>query len=208
VKLLRGVDPKAEYWALVGNPPLLALTPSVVNDCTEDVAEMRVPATVPYSAGVKDVGGVPSELGSGRLEVDTGGKDIVKVVDGVGATNVTMTEDNAILGDLVEPDGVGRGLGGGGGGGGGGEAGLFETPVPGRGLWLVEDASSSVLVVARSGPFWFPSGPGGPFLFPSRPGAVGFAGSRTVRGSGKDGGLVGLWLLGRSIVLPSFRSDL
>jgi hypothetical protein len=61
VKLLRGVasvgneasevaedgDPKPEYWTLVGDPTLLALASSVVNDCTEDVAEMRVPATVP-----------------------------------------------------------------------------------------------------------------------------------------------------------------
>ena len=86
------------------------------------------------------MGGIPGKLGSGRLEVDTGGKDVVEVVGGVGAINVTM----------------------------------------------------SVLVAAPGGPFWFPSGPGGPFLFPSRPGAVGFAGSRTVRGSGKGGGLVGL----------------
>ena len=62
MKLLREVDPKTEYWALVGNPTLLALTPSVVNDFTEDVAEMRVPATVPLTAGVKDVGGVSDEL--------------------------------------------------------------------------------------------------------------------------------------------------
>jgi hypothetical protein len=47
VKLLCGVDPKTEYWALVGNPTLLALIPSAVNDFTEDVAEMRDPATVP-----------------------------------------------------------------------------------------------------------------------------------------------------------------
>jgi hypothetical protein len=137
------------------------------------------------------VGGVPGELGSGWLEVDTGGKDVVEVVDGVGVTNVTMTEDNVISGDLVEPDDVGRGVGEEGAGGeAGGEAGLSETPGPDGGLWLVEDTSSSVLVAARGGPFWFPSGPGGPFLFPSRPGAFVFAGSRTVRGSGKGGGLV------------------
>jgi hypothetical protein len=47
VRLLCGVDPKTEYWALVGNPMLLAVTPSVVNDFTEDVAEKRVPETVP-----------------------------------------------------------------------------------------------------------------------------------------------------------------
>ena len=132
---------------------------------------------------------VTGELGSGRLEVDTGGNDVVEVVDGVGATNVTMTEDNVISGDLAEPDDVGRGVGeeeveG--------EAGLSETPVPDGGLWLVEDASSSVLVAVRGGPFWFPSGPGTPFLFPSRPGAFEFAASRTERGSGKGGGLVGL----------------
>jgi hypothetical protein len=108
----------------------------------------------------------------------------VEVVGGVGATNVTMTEDNVISGDLVEPDDVGRGVGG--------EAGLSETPVPGGRLWLVEDASSSVLVAAWGGPFWFPSGPGGPFLFPFKPGAFEFAGCRTVRGSGKGGGLMGL----------------
>jgi len=146
------------------------------------------------------VGGVPGELRSGQLEVDTWGKDVVEVVDGVGATSVTMTEDDVILGDLVEPDDVGRvvgegaggGAGGVAGGGAGGETGLFETPFFGGGLWLVEDASSSVLVATRGGPFWFPAGPGGPFLFASRPGAFGFAGSRTVRGSGKGGGLVGL----------------
>lgn len=114
------------------------------------------------------MGGVLGELGSGRLEVDTGGKDVVEV---------------------VEPDDVGRGVGG---EEAGGEAGLSETPVPDEGLWLVEDTSSSVLVAARGGPFWFPSGPGGPFLFPSRPGAFRFTGSRMVRGSGKGGGLVGL----------------
>jgi hypothetical protein len=135
------------------------------------------------------MGGVLGGLGSGRLEVDTGGKDVVDMVDEVGATNVTMTEDNVILGDLVEPDDVGRGVGG---EGAGGEAGLPETPAPDGGLWLVEDASSSALVAAPGGPFWFPSGPGGPFLFPSRPGAFGVGGSRTVRGSGKGGGLVGL----------------
>jgi hypothetical protein len=107
----------------------------------------------------------------------------VEVVDGVGATNVTMTEDNVISGDLVEPDDVGRAVG---------EEELCETPVPDGGLWLVEDASSSVLVVVAGGPFWFPSGPGGPFLLFCRPGAFGFVGSRTVRGSGKGGGLVGL----------------
>jgi hypothetical protein len=47
VKLLHGVDPTTEYWALVENPTLLALTPSVVNDSVENVAEVRVPATVP-----------------------------------------------------------------------------------------------------------------------------------------------------------------
>lgn len=136
------------------------------------------------------MGGVPGELGSSWLEVDTGGKDVVEVVDGVGATIVTMTEDNVILGDLVEPDDVGRGVGE--EEEAGGEAGLSETPVPDGGLWLVEGASSSVLVAAPGGPFWFPSGPGGPFLFSSRPGASEFAGSRTVRDSGKGGGLVGL----------------
>ena len=135
------------------------------------------------------MGGIPGKLGSGRLEVDTGGKDVVEVVGGVGATGVTMTGDNVILGGLVEPGDVGGGVGG---EGAGGEVGLSETPVPDRGLWLVEGASSSVLVAAPGGPFWFPSGPGGPFLFPSRPGALGFAGPRTVRGSGKGGGLVSL----------------
>jgi hypothetical protein len=135
------------------------------------------------------VGGIPGKLGSGRLEVDTGGKDVVEVVGGVGAKGVTMTGDNVILGGLVEPGDVGRGAGG---EGAGGEVGLSETPVPDGGLWLVEGASSSVLVAAPGGPFWFPSGPGGPFLFPSRPGALGFAGPRAVRGSGKGGGLVGL----------------
>jgi hypothetical protein len=103
------------------------------------------------------------------------------VVGGVGATNVTMAEDNVISGDLVEPEEEARG-----------EAGLSESPVPDGELWLVEDVSSSVLVAALGGPFWFPAGPGGPFLFPCRPGAFGFAGSRTVRGSGKGGGFVGL----------------
>jgi hypothetical protein len=40
-------DPKTEYWALVGNPTLLVLVSSVVNDVTEDVAEMKVPVAVP-----------------------------------------------------------------------------------------------------------------------------------------------------------------
>ena len=50
--------------------------------------------------------GVSDGLGSGRFEVDTGGKDIVEGVDRVGATDVTMMEDNVISGDLVEPNDV------------------------------------------------------------------------------------------------------
>ena len=86
----------------------------------------------------------------------------MEAVDGVGATNVTMTEDI-----------VGRGPGR---EAAGGEAGLSETLVPNGGPWLVEDASSSVLAPAGGDSFGFPSGPGGPLLFPPRPGAFEFAG--------------------------------
>jgi hypothetical protein len=40
-------DPKTEYWALVGNSTLLVVISSVVNDVTEDVVAVKVPAAVP-----------------------------------------------------------------------------------------------------------------------------------------------------------------
>jgi hypothetical protein len=140
-------DPETEYWALVENSTLLVLVANVVDDVTEDVAEMKVPAAVPSNVGVKSVVDVSGGLESGGLEVDTGprfgtdGRDVVEVVGGGGATNVTMTEDNGISEGVVEP-----GAGGGGGGGGGeesrGEAGLSDRAVSGGEFWLVEDASS------------------------------------------------------------------
>ena len=76
------------------------------------------------------------------------------------------------------------------GGGGGGLS--DESVVFDRGGWLVGDASSSVLVAATGGPFWFPSGPGGPFLLFASPGAFVFTGPRAASDSRKDGGFVSL----------------
>jgi hypothetical protein len=58
-------DPETKYLVLVEKPSLLALTPGVVNDSTEDVTEVRVPVTVPEPTGVKGVVGVPSALRAG-----------------------------------------------------------------------------------------------------------------------------------------------
>jgi hypothetical protein len=195
-------DPKTKYLALLENPSLLALTSGVVNNSTEDVAEARVLVIVSEAARVKDVVSVPGTLGAGWLEVDIGGRlctncaagteGVLKFVDGVGSTDVAMTEDGVRSGELIEVEVVmraGRAIE---------EAGMVgassgdETPVSDRGVWLVGDASSSVLVAAPGGPFWFPSGPGGPFLFPSRPGAFVFAGSRAGRAFRKDGGILSL----------------
>jgi hypothetical protein len=156
-------DPETKYLALVENPSLLALTSGVVNDSTDGVA---------------------------------GTEDVLKFVDGVGTTDVTMTEDDVRSGELVEVEVVMRAGEVAGGAveeaGRGGGLSDDETPVSDGGVWLVGDASSSVLVAAPCGPFWFPSGPGGPFLFPSRPGAFVFAGSRAARAFWKDGGFVSL----------------
>jgi hypothetical protein len=168
---------------------------------------VKVPVIVPEAAGVKEAVGVPGELGAGRLKVDVKvrlGTDVVagmagvlKFVDGVGTTDVTMTEDDVRLRELVEVEVVMRaGVAGVAGAmeeaGGGGGLSDDETPVSNGGVWMVRDASSSVLIAAPGGPFWFPSGPGGPFLFPSRPGAFVFAGSRAVRAFRNDGGFMSL----------------
>jgi hypothetical protein len=179
-------DPETEYLALVENPSLLALTLGVARDSIEGVAEVTVPVTVPESAGVKEVG-VPGELGDGwpgvdirvrfGTEVVAGTEDILRFVDEVEITGVTMTEDS-VRGELVEVEVVMRAAGA-----SEAEGGLSDdvTFVFNGGAWIVGDASSSVLITAPSGPFWFPSGPGGPFLFPSRPGTFVFAGPRAVR---------------------------
>ena len=75
-------------------------------------------------------------------------------------------------------------------GGGGGGLPDDESVVSDRGGWLVGDASSTVLVAATCGPFWFPSGPGGPFLLFASPGAFEFTGPRAASGSRKDGRFV------------------
>jgi hypothetical protein len=95
------------------------------------------------------------------------------VVDRVG-TDVTMAEEDVRVG------GVGR------------EEVLSddEVPVVNRGVWLVGDASTLVVVVgtALGDLFWFPTDPGGPFLFPSRPGGVSvFIESRAARAFRKGG---------------------
>jgi hypothetical protein len=155
-------DPETEYLALVENSSLLALTAGVVNDSTEDVVEVRVPATVPEAARAEAVVGVPGALGAGRLEVE--------VVMRAGVLAGGAGEEAGRGGGLLDD----------------------ETSVSDREVWLVRDASSSVVSAAPGGPFWFPPGPGGPFLFPSRPGAFVFAGSRTARAFWKDGGFVNL----------------
>ena len=105
-------------------------------------------------------------------------------------------EDDVRAGEILEGDVVMRAGGGAGGGvleaGEGGGLSDDETPVSDGGVWLVVDASSSRLVTATGGPFWFPSGPGGPFLLPASPGAFVFTRPRAASDSRKDGWFVSL----------------
>lgn len=200
-----GSDPETEYLAVLENSSLLALTSGIINDSTEGVAEVRVPATVPEAAGAEGVVGIPGALGAGRLEVEirerlstdcvAGTEDVLKFVDRVGKTDMTTTEDNVRPRELGEVEVVIRaGVAGGAieEAGGGGRLSGDETSVSDGRVWLVGDAGCSVLVASPGGLFRFPLGPGGPFLFPSRPGAFVFAGSRAARAFRKDGGFVSL----------------
>jgi hypothetical protein len=66
---------------------------------------------------------------------------------------------------------------------GGGRLSDNKSVVSDRGDGLIGDASSSVLVAATGGPFWFPFGPGGPFLLLASPGAFVFTGPRAASDS-------------------------
>lgn len=156
-------DPEAKYLALVENSSLLALISAAINDPTGGVA---------------------------------GIEEILKFVDRIGTTDVTVTEDDVRAGEILEVEVVMR-VGGVAGeevveAGEGGGLSDNKTPISDRGVWLVVDASSSRLVTATGGPFWFPSGPGGPFLSSASPGAFVFTGPRAASDSRKDGRFVSL----------------
>lgn len=175
VDSVEGSGPETKYMALVENPSLLALTSVVVNDLTGGVAEMEGVLKLVDRLGTTYKRMAEDDVRSGELvelDVATRAGELVEL-------NV-VTRAEEVAEETVKEAGVGEGLSD------------DETLVSGGGIWLVMDDSSSELVTATGGPFWFPSGPGRPFLLFTSPGAFVFTGSRAASDSRRDRGFVGL----------------